>query len=62
VAVNGQQTGPFDVSQLQQMIKQGQFTRQSQVWTQGMTEWIVADAVAELSLLFGAVPPPIPSE
>ena len=60
VAVNGQQTGPFEVSQLQQMVLSGQFTRQSLVWAQGMAGWEAADVVAELSLLFGAVPPPIP--
>ncbi len=62
VAVNGQQTGPFDISQLQQMITQGQFTRQSLVWAQGMAEWVAADAVTELTPIFGVVPPPIPSE
>lgn len=61
VAVNGQQTGPFEIAQLQQMAAEGQFTRQSLVWTQGMSEWAAADAVAELSRLFGAIPPPIPN-
>ncbi|MDR1524646.1 MAG: SPFH domain-containing protein [Tannerella sp.] len=60
VAVNGQQTGPFDLSQLQQMAMQGRFTPQSFVWTQGMTAWEAASAVAELSQLFGSVPPPPP--
>jgi membrane protease subunit (stomatin/prohibitin family) len=60
VAVNGQQTGPFEVPQLQQMAFSGQFSRQSIVWAQGMAGWAAADTVAELSQLFGAVPPPIP--
>ena len=60
VAVNGQQTGPFAMPQLQQMIMQGQFTRQSMVWSQGMAAWAAAETVAELAPLFGAVPPPIP--
>lgn len=62
VAVNGQQTGPFEIAQLQQMAEQGQFTRQSLVWAQGMSEWAVADTVAELAQVFGTVPPPIPSQ
>jgi membrane protease subunit (stomatin/prohibitin family) len=60
VAVNGQQTGPFTLPELQQKAIQGQLTGQSQVWTQGMPAWTAAGAVAELSQLFGAVPPPIP--
>jgi membrane protease subunit (stomatin/prohibitin family) len=60
VVVNGQQTGPFDLSQLQLMLAQGLLTSQSFVWTQGMTAWAVASAVAELSQLFGSVPPPPP--
>ncbi len=60
VAVNGQQTGPFGIPQLQQMIVQGQFNLQSLVWTQGMQSWEAAGSVVELSRLFGAVPPPPP--
>jgi membrane protease subunit (stomatin/prohibitin family) len=60
VAVNGQQTGPFTLPELQQKVMQGQLTSQSLVWAQGMPAWTAADAVTELSQLFGAVPPPIP--
>ena len=60
VAENGQQTGPFDLLQLQQMAIQGRFTQQSLVWTQGMASWAAADTVIELSQVFGAVPPPPP--
>jgi len=59
VAVNGQQTGPFNLQQLQAMAQSGQFTRQSQVWKQGMAGWAAAEGQAELSSLFSAVPPPI---
>jgi membrane protease subunit (stomatin/prohibitin family) len=62
VAVNGQQTGPFDVPILQQMVQSGQLTRDSLVWKQGMAAWDAAAQVAELSALFADVPPPIPSE
>ncbi|MDR2144912.1 MAG: SPFH domain-containing protein [Tannerella sp.] len=60
IAVNGQQTGPFTVPELQQKAVQGQLTAQSLVWAQGMPAWTAASAVAELSQLFAAVPPPIP--
>lgn len=59
VAVGGVQQGPFPVSQIQQMIQQGQLTRDTLVWTAGMPAWAAANSVQELSQLFGAVPPPL---
>lgn len=59
VAVGGVQQGPFPISQLQQMIQQGQLTRDTLVWTAGMPAWAAANSVQELSQLFGAVPPPL---
>ena len=47
------------VSQIQQMIQQGQLTRDTLVWTAGMPAWAAANSVQELSQLFGAVPPPL---
>jgi len=61
VAINGQQTGPFDLTVLQQMVRSGQFTRDSLVWKQGMSGWSAAGQVAEISALFGAVPPVPPA-
>lgn len=59
VAVNGAQTGPFSIQQLQAMAASGQFNRQSQVWKQGMAAWGAAEAQPDLASLFGAMPPPI---
>jgi membrane protease subunit (stomatin/prohibitin family) len=59
VAVNGAQTGPFNLQQLQAMAQSGQFNRQSQVWKQGMTGWASAEAQAELAGIFNSMPPPI---
>lgn len=61
VAVNGQQTGPFPVAVLQQMVAAGSFASTSLVWRQGMAGWQAASAVPELAGLFAAAtPPPIP--
>lgn len=59
VAVGGVQQGPFPVAQIQQMIQQGQITSDTLVWTAGMPAWAAASSVAEISSLFGAVPPPL---
>ena len=60
VAVNGQSTGPYDMTTLSQMAANGQFTSNSLVWKTGMANWAAAGTVPELSLLFQQNPPPIP--
>ena len=57
VAVNGQATGPFDVAVLAQMTSSGQFTADSLVWKNGMTQWKKAGETNELQSLFPAMPP-----
>jgi hypothetical protein len=61
VAVNGQQTGPYDASGLRQLIDRGQLTRDSLVWKEGMLNWVAAGTVAELAPLFASIPPPLPT-
>jgi len=60
INVNGQNMGPFNMQQMQQMVQNGQMTAQTYVWKQGMAGWELAGNVQELSGLFGAVPPPPP--
>lgn len=60
VAVNGQATGPFDISVLAQMATAGQLTADSLVWKNGMAQWAKAGTVDELKNLFSNVMPPIP--
>lgn len=60
LAVNGQQAGPYDLSALKTMASQGQFSRETLVWREGMAAWTQAAQVAELSSVFSAVPPPLP--
>lgn len=60
VAVNGQQVGPCDWNQLQQMVQQGQLTHQTYVWKQGMPQWQLAGEVMELAPLFQGTAPQMP--
>lgn len=60
IAVNGQQSGPFDLNTLRQMASQGQINNDTLVWKQGMAQWSAAGQQADLSGIFGAVPPPLP--
>lgn len=58
--VNGQQAGPYNWGQLQQLVQQGQMTQQSYVWKQGMAEWTPAGQVQELAPLFQGMAPGMP--
>ena len=58
--INGQNQGPYNMQQMQQMVLHGQITTQTYVWKQGMANWELAGKVQELATLFGAVPPPPP--
>lgn len=60
VAQNGQQSGPFTIPQLQQLVQQGQVTAQTYVWKQGMANWALAGQVQELAQLFMTNTPPPP--
>ena len=61
VAVNGQQSGPYNMQQLQQLVQTGQMNAQTYVWKQGMAQWEFAGNVQELAPLFAApAPPPVP--
>lgn len=60
VNINGQNIGPLGTQQLQQMVQNGQLTRNSYVWKNGMPNWELAGNVAELSNIFSVVPPPMP--
>ena len=60
VAINGQQYGPYNMQQMQQMAQSGQINASVLVWAQGMSQWITAGSVPELASLFMATPPPMP--
>ena len=60
VGVNGQQMGPYNWAQLQQLVQQGQLTHQTYVWKQGMPQWQLAGEVAEILPLFQGEAPQMP--
>lgn len=61
LANNGQQFGPFNMTQMAQLVQNGQMTQQTYVWKQGMPSWELACNVPELAALFApVVPPPLP--
>ena len=60
IAVNGLQTGPFEMGTLQAQAASGALKRDSLVWKAGMAQWAKAGEMTELAGLFANVPPPVP--
>ncbi|MBM3290990.1 MAG: SPFH domain-containing protein [Candidatus Hydrogenedentes bacterium] len=60
IAIDGQQSGPFDAAALKQQIQSGRLTRDSLVWKEGMAQWSPAAEVPDTAKLFAAMPPPVP--
>lgn len=60
VAIDNQQTGPFDAQAVQSQIQTGRLTRQTLVWKAGMANWAPVETVPELSALLQQTPPPLP--
>lgn len=60
IAVNGQADGPYGRAHLGRLARDGQFTRDTLVWTPGQDGWKPADEVTELAQLLTVAPPPPP--
>jgi membrane protease subunit (stomatin/prohibitin family) len=60
VSINGQNTGPFNLAQLQDMVRNGQLSTTTHVWKPGMANWEIAGNVPELAPIFAAAAPPPP--
>ncbi|CAL1518395.1 SPFH domain-containing protein [Chitinophaga sp. MM2321] len=60
VAVEGKQTGPYDLEQLRQLAVGGSLQAQTLVWKNGMAAWAAASAVPELAPVLATIPPPLP--
>jgi len=62
VGVGGSTIGPLDTAGLRQLVNQGQLTRNSLVWKEGMATWAAAGTIEELSPLFPpSAPPSLPA-
>lgn len=57
VVINGKAEGPYSINVIEQMVNSKQITKDSLVWTKGMTEWEKAGAINELKNLFNEMPP-----
>ncbi|RAJ79173.1 membrane protease subunit (stomatin/prohibitin family) [Chitinophaga dinghuensis] len=60
VAVDGKQSGPFELDQLRQLAAAGQLKGDTLVWKAGMAAWSAASTVPEMAPVLATVPPPLP--
>lgn len=58
---NNAQEGPREESEIRELIRVGELTRTTLIWTEGMSDWAAAENTA-LNSLFRSTPPPIRSE
>jgi len=61
VAIDGSSKGPLTMTQLKELISSSSVKRETLVWREGMSGWEQIASLDELSSLFSAMPPPIPS-
>jgi hypothetical protein len=61
IAIDGQQVGPVNSTELVSKIKSASISADTLVWNQQLVEWTPAGKVAELASHFTLAPPPIPS-
>jgi len=59
-AINNQQSGPYSLAQIQESINNKTITKDTLIWTQGMSGWQKASEV--LSNYFNQTPPPLPPQ
>lgn len=59
VAINNQQSGPFSLEQIKNMIDSGQIQRNTLMWKSGMANWGSAESIQEIGVLFSQTPPPL---
>jgi hypothetical protein len=60
IAEAGASVGPFSSEQLAQAVAASRVTRETLVWSAGMSEWRAAGEIEALTGLFAASPPPLP--
>ena len=59
VAINGQQVGPLNDSELSQLISQKKVTKDTLAWMPGMTGWKPIEQVPAILKLVALTPPPL---
>lgn len=59
-AIDGQQSGPYNLSQLEEMVEKQILRRDTLVWKKGLAEWTPAGKQSDLQSIWTSTPPPLP--
>lgn len=59
--LHGQQAGPYDINEIQQLVVSKTITSQTLAWKAGMSSWAACSSIPELASLF-KTPPPTPND
>ena len=59
--INNEASKPFTLEQIKQKIANGEITKSTLAWKEGMNGWEEANSIDDLSVLFDTTPPPIPT-
>lgn len=64
IALNNKPKGPYDIAEIKQLLKNGEITKDSSVWKEGMDDWGTVKDEPELKVLLAKqllvkVPPPL---
>ena len=59
LALNGAQTGPYDVNTIVDYVRNGNISADTLIWKQGMPNWAKLSSLSEFSNMFNC-PPPVP--
>jgi len=57
VLINNEQSGPYNINQLSQLISESKVNKQSLVWENSLKDWTLITDIIELSKLFKNTPP-----
>jgi len=61
--LDGQQSGPFPLAQVRQMLTEGKLFAETPVWYKGLSDWTTLDKVLASFPAEGTLPPPfVPSQ
>lgn len=58
--VSGERIGPLSIEELKAYIDSGRISRDTLLWREGLTDWLPAENVPDVSGLFASEPPPLP--
>ncbi len=62
VAINGQQAGPFNRSELTKLVQDRTLSKETLVWKSGLVDWAPAGNQGDLQDLWTMMPPPLPKQ